>query len=165
MEQLMVTPIKPYQLILGKLIPFVVIGFVDVIVVLTLAHFWFGVPIVGSVPLLFGLSGVFILTTLGLGLFISTIAKTQQQAMLIAQFFFFMPFIFLGGFVFPISNMPAVIQPFTYLIPLRYFFEIVRGVLLKGAGMRELWSQALALVVFGAVIFTLSVKRFRKTLG
>jgi ABC-2 type transport system permease protein len=165
MEQLMVTPIKPYQLILGKLIPFVVIGFVDVIVVLTLAHFWFGVPIVGSVPLLFALSGVFILTTLGLGLFISTIAKSQQQAMLIAQFFFFMPFIFLGGFVFPISNMPAVIQPFTYLIPLRYFFEIVRGVLLKGAGMRELWSQALALVVFGVVILTLSVKRFRKTIG
>jgi ABC-2 type transport system permease protein len=165
LEQLMVTPIRPYQLILGKLIPFTVIGFIDVVVVLALAHFWFGVPIAGSVPLLFVLSGIFILTTLGLGLFISTIAKSQQQAMLIAQFFFFMPFMFLGGFVFPISNMPEVIQPFTYLIPLRYFFEIVRGVLLKGAGLRELWPQALALVVFGVGILTLSVKRFRKTMG
>jgi ABC-2 type transport system permease protein len=164
LEQLMVTPIKPYQLILGKLIPFTVIGFVDVVVVLALAHFWFGVPILGSLPLLFALSGVFILTTLGLGLFISTIAKSQQQAMLIAQFFFFMPFMFLGGFVFPISNMPKVIQSFTYLMPLRYFFEIVRGLFLKGAGLQELWPQALALVVFGVAIFALSVRRFQKTL-
>ncbi len=165
LEQLMVTPIRPYQLILGKLIPFTVIGFADVLVVLALAHFWFGVPILGSLPLLFGLSGILILTTLGLGLFISTIARTQQQAMLIAQFFFFMPFIFLGGFVFPISNMPAVIQPITYLMPLRYFFEIVRGLFLKGAGLHELWPQGLALVAFGVGIFALSVRRFRKTLG
>lgn len=165
LEQLMVTPIKPYQLILGKLIPFTVIGFVDVVVVLSLAHFWFGVPIRGSLPLLFGLSGIFILTTLGLGLFVSTIARSQQQAMLISMFFFFIPFMFLGGFVFPISNMPGVIQPFTYLMPLRYFFEIVRGLLLKGAGLDELWPQGLALVAFGVGIFALSVRRFRKTLA
>ncbi len=165
LEQLMVTPIKPYQLILGKLIPFTVIGFVDVLVVLALAHFWFGVPIRGSLPLLFGLSGIFILTTLGLGLFVSTVAKSQQQAMLISMFFFFIPFMFLGGFVFPISNMPRVIQPFTYLMPLRYFFEIVRGLLLKGAGLHELWPQGAALVAFGVGIFALSVRRFRKTLG
>src|SRR5258708_189386 len=96
LEQLLVTPIKPYELILGKLIPFILIGFVDVLVVLAIARFWFGVPMVGSLALLFGLSALFILTTLGLGLFISTLAKSQQQAMLIAQFFFFMPSTFLS---------------------------------------------------------------------
>ena len=126
MEQLLVTPIKPHELILGKLIPFTVIGIVDVLIVLALARYWFAVPMLGSIPLLFGLSLLFILTTLGLGLFVSTIARTQQQAMLIAAFFFFMPFIYLSGFAFPIANMPESIQLFTYLIPLRYFLEIVR---------------------------------------
>lgn len=164
MEQLLVTPIKPYQLILGKLIPFTAIGFLDVLIVLALARFWFGVPLLGSIPLLFVLSALFILTTLGLGLFVSTIAKTQQQAMLIAQFFFFMPFMFLSGFTFPIANMPEVIQWFTYLIPLRYFLEIVRGLFLKGAGMQELWPQAAALLALGVMIFSLSVMRFQKKL-
>lgn len=164
LEQLMVTPIRPYQLIAGKLIPFTVIGFLDVVIVLTIARFWFRVPLVGSLPLLFALSGLFILTTLGLGLFISTIARSQQQAMLIAQFFFFMPFLFLSGFAFPIANMPRIIQYATYVIPLRYFLEIVRGVFLKGAGPAELWPQALALTGIGVVILTLSVLRFHKTL-
>lgn len=164
MEQLLVTPMKPYQLIIGKLIPFTAIGFLDVIVVLALARFWFGVPLQGSLVVLFSLSALFILTTLGLGLFVSTIARSQQQAMLIAQFFFFMPFMFLSGFAFPIANMPKLIQPFTYLIPLRYFLEIVRAVFLKGAGLAELWPQALALFGLGIAIFSLSVIRFRKTL-
>jgi ABC-2 type transport system permease protein len=164
LEQLLVTPIRPFELILGKLIPFVLIGFVDVAIVLAIARYWFQVPMLGSLPLLFGLSGLFILTTLGLGLFISTIAKSQQQAMLIAQFFFFMPFMFLSGFAFPISNMPTVIQYAAYLIPLRYFLEIVRGVFLKGAGFAELWPQALALLGLGVAIFSLSVARFRETL-
>ena len=164
LEQLLVSPIRPYELILGKLIPFVLIGFVDVVVVLALARYWFKVPTVGSLPLLLSLSGLFILTTLGLGLFISTIAKSQQQAMLIAQFFFFMPFIYLSGFAFPISNMPRIIQYATYLIPLRYFLEIVRGVFLKGSGIAELWPQALALLGLGVAILTLAVARFRETL-
>ncbi|HTY58816.1 MAG TPA: ABC transporter permease [Bacteroidota bacterium] len=164
LEQLMVTPIRPYQLIIGKLLPFTVIGFVDVVIVLAIARFWFHVPLVGSLPLLFALSGLFILTTLGLGLFISTIARTQQQAMLIAQFFFFMPFLFLSGFAFPVANMPRVIQYATYVIPLRYFLEIVRGVFLKGAGLAELWGQALALLGIGVLILSLSVLRFHKTL-
>jgi ABC-2 type transport system permease protein len=164
LEQLMVTPIRPYQLILGKLIPFTLIGFVDVLVVLALARYWFAVPMLGSLPLLFVLSALFILNTLGLGLFISTIAKSQQQAMLIAQFFFFMPFLFLSGFAFPIANMPRVIQYATYVIPLRYFLEIVRGIFLKGSGLHELWVQTLALIVLGLTILTLSVRRFRKTL-
>ncbi len=165
LEQLMVTPIKPYQLILGKLIPFIIIGFFDMVIVLAVARYWFEVPLVGSVPLLFGLSALFILTTLGLGLFISTISKSQQQAMLIAQFFFFMPFMFLSGFSFPIANMPEVIQYVTYLIPLRYFLEIVRAVFLKGATLNELWPQATALAVFGVAILSLSVMRFQKNLG
>lgn len=164
LEQLMVTPIKPYQLILGKLIPFTIIGFVDVVVVLTIARFWFNVPMQGSIFLLFGLSGLFILTTLGLGLFVSTIAKSQQQAMLIAQFFFFMPFTFLSGFTFPIANMPQAIQYITYLIPLRYFLEIVRGIFLKGTTLGELWPQAAALLAFGVCILTLSVLRFHRKL-
>jgi ABC-2 type transport system permease protein len=164
LEQLMVTPIKPYQLIIGKLIPFAAIGFLDVLAVLAIARYWFHVPLVGSLLLLFALSGLFILTTLGIGLWISTIAKTQQQAMLIAQFFFFMPFMYLSGFAFPIANMPRVIQYCTYAIPLRYFLEIVRGIFLKGAGLRELWSQALALLIIGVTILTLSVLRFSKKL-
>jgi ABC-2 type transport system permease protein len=164
LEQLMVTPIRPYQLIIGKLIPFAVIGFLDVLIVLGIARFWFTVPLVGSLPLLFALSGLFILTTLGLGLFISTIARSQHQAMLIAQFFFFMPFLFLSGFAFPIANMPRIIQYATYVIPLRYFLEIVRGVFLKGAGIAELWGQALALLLIGTAILALSVLRFHKTL-
>jgi ABC-2 type transport system permease protein len=164
LEQLMVTPIRPFQLILGKLIPFALIGFLDVIFVLSVARFWFGIPLRGSIVLLFGLSGLFILTTLGLGLLVSTIAKSQQQAMLIAQFFFMFPFMILGGFAFPIANMPPAIQLITYLFPLRYFLVIVRGIFLKGSGIAELWSQALPLLVIGVSIFALSVLRFRKKL-
>jgi ABC-2 type transport system permease protein len=164
LEQLMVTPIRPFELIMGKLIPFVIIGFIDVVIVLAVARYWFGVPMVGSLALLFFLAGLFILTTLGIGLFISTIARTQQQAMLIAQFFFFMPFLFLSGFAFPIANMPLVIRSITYIVPLRYFLEIVRGIFLKGATLRELWPQGLALLLIGITTLTLSVLRFHKKL-
>jgi ABC-2 type transport system permease protein len=164
LEQLLVTPIKPYQLILGKLIPFIIIGGVDMGIVLTIAHYWFEVPLLGSLPLLFGLSGLFILTTLGLGIFISTISKSQQQAMLIAQFFFFMPFMFLGGFAFPIENMPVIIQWVSYLIPLRYFLVIVRGIFLKGTDLAQLWPQTMALALFGIAILSLSILRFRRRL-
>jgi ABC-2 type transport system permease protein len=165
LEQLMVTPIKPYQLIVGKLLPFVIIGGLDVVLVILVARFWFDVPLRGSVTLLLALSGLFVLTTLGLGLFVSTISKTQQQAMMTAQFFFFMPFLYLSGFAFPIENMPRVIQYLTYLIPLRYFIVIIRGVFLKGVGIAELWPQAIPLWIFGLAILTLSVLRFRKRLG
>jgi len=164
LEQLMVTPIQPHQLIFGKLVPFVIIGALDVTIVLSIATFWFEVPLRGSVLLLYGLSGLFLLTTLGLGIFVSTISRSQQQAMLIAQFFFFMPFMFLSGFAFPISNMPEIIQYVTYLIPLRYFLEIVRGVFLKGIGIAELWPQAVALFAGGVVILTLSILRFKRRL-
>lgn len=164
-EQILVTPIKPYQFILGKLLPFIIIGFVDVALVLGVAVNWFEIPLKGSIPLLFALCGLFLLTTLGLGLFVSTVSRTQQQAMMTAQFFVFFPFLFLSGFTFPIENMPPIIQGITHLIPLRYFLSIIRGLFLKGVGMMELWDEALFLLIFGLVILSLSVVRFKKTLG
>ena len=164
-EQILVTPIKSHQFILGKLLPFVVIGFADVVLVLGVAVNWFDIPLKGSVALLFALCALFILTTLGIGLFVSTISKTQQQAMMTAQFFIFFPFIFLSGFTFPIENMPAMIQAISFVIPLRYFIEIIRGLFLKGVGMETLWPQALALLGFGVTILSLSVMRFHKRLS
>jgi ABC-2 type transport system permease protein len=165
LEQLVVTPIKPYQLIIGKLAPFFMIGVVDVLLVVFFASFIFSLPVKGGIALLLGLSLLFLMTTLGLGLFISTISRTQQQAMMTAIFFFMLPMMFFGGFVFPIENMPAIIQYVSYLIPLRYYFVIVRGLFLKGVGMNILWTQALALFLFGSVILSLSVIRFQKRLG
>jgi ABC-2 type transport system permease protein len=163
MEQLMVTPIRAYELILGKLLPFFLIGLIEIGVVVAVAVFWFGVPVKGSIWLLFALSPTFMLTTLGLGLFISTISRNQQQAMLTAVFFI-LPQIILSGFVFPIENMPPPIQWLTYVVPLRYFLVIIRGLFLKAAGWGALWDETAALVVFGVVILGLSVLRFRKNL-
>ncbi len=165
LEQIVVTPIKPYQLIIGKLAPFFAIGVVDVILVVFFASLVFSLPVKGGVLLLLLLSLIFLMTTLGLGLFISTISRTQQQAMMTAIFFFMMPMIFFSGFVFPIENMPAVIQYISYFLPLRYYFVIVRGLFLKGVGMNILWTQALVLLIFGSVILSLSVMRFHKRLG
>ncbi|MDH4271672.1 MAG: ABC transporter permease [Candidatus Aminicenantes bacterium] len=163
MEQLMVTPIRAHELILGKLLPFFFIGLIEIGVVVAVAVFWFGVPVKGSIWLLFALSPTFMLTTLGLGLFISTISRNQQQAMLTAVFFI-LPQIILSGFVFPIENMPRIIQGLTYVVPLRYFLVIIRGLFLKAAGWGALWDETAALVVFGMVILGLSVLRFRKNL-
>jgi drug efflux transport system permease protein len=163
MEQLIVTPIRPHQLIIGKLLPFVLIGLAQATVVIVVAHFWFGVPLRGSVALLYVLSLAFMLNTLGIGLFISTISRTQQQAMF-TTIFFIMPMIMLGGFVFPIENMPPLFQLISRIVPTRYFFVIIRGIMLRGATWAELWDQAAALIVIGAVIFSLSVLRFHKKL-
>jgi len=165
MEQLMVTPIKAYQLIIGKLAPFTLIGLMDIILVLLVATFWFNIPVKGSVPLLFGLCAIFLTTTLGLGLFVSTVSRTQQQAMMTAVFFVMLPMIFLSGFVFPIENMPRAIQLITYFLPLRYFLVIIRGLFLKGVGIEELWDETMVLGIFGIVILTMSVLRFQKRLG
>lgn len=165
LEQLVVTPIKAWQLIVGKLAPFLVIGMIDVVLVVGVATLFFALPVKGGFWLLLLLCLVFLMSTLGLGLFVSTISKTQQQAMMTAIFFFMMPMIFFSGFVFPIENMPLVIQGISYLMPLRYFFVIVRGLFLKGVGINILWPQALALLVFGTIILTMSVLRFRKRLA
>jgi len=163
MEQLIVTPVRPHELILGKLLPFFLIGLVEITVVVAVAVFGFGVPVKGSIWLLFGLSPTFMLTTLGLGLFISTISRNQQQAMLTAAFFI-IPQIILSGFVFPIENMPRLIQGLTYVVPLRYFLVIIRGLFLKAVGLNALWDETAALLVFGLAILGLSILRFRKTL-
>jgi ABC-2 type transport system permease protein len=164
LEQLIVTPLSSRQLLLGKLLPFALLGFVDVLLVLAAAYLLFGIAVSGSLLLLLALSAVFLLTTLGLGLLISTVSRNQQQAMMTAVFFVMLPMVFLSGFVFPIENMPASIQALTYLLPLRYYFVIVRGLFLKGVGLRELWPEALALLVFGIAIFGISALRFRKRL-
>jgi ABC-2 type transport system permease protein len=162
LEQLNVTPLRRWELIVGKLLPYGVIALVDVLLVVAVAVFWFEVPLRGSLTLLFAMSLIYVLCTLALGLFISTISDNQQQAMMTATFFFLVPMIYLSGFIFPIENMPRVIQPFTYLIPLRYFLVIVRGIFLKGIGLEVLWPQAVALAAWGAGMLTLAVLRSRK---
>ena len=164
LEQLIVTPIKPYQMILGKLIPFAILGFLSVIIVLTAMNVIFSIPVKGSVVFLFVSTFIYLLTTLGLGLFVSTISKTQQQAMMLAIFVIMMPMIFLSGFTFPIENMPKAIQLITYIIPLRYFMVIIRGVILKGIGIADLWPELLILLVMGVSILSFSTLRFRKKL-
>jgi ABC-2 type transport system permease protein len=165
LEQLNVTPLARWELITGKLLPYAFIGIIDVVLVLVVAIFWFEVPMRGSLALLFGMCLIYLLSTLGLGLFVSTISRTQQQAMMTAIFFFLTPMIYLSGFIFPIENMPAWIQPLTYLIPLRYFLIIVRGIFQKGIGLEILWPQALALFAWGAVVLTLATLRSSKRLG
>ena len=165
LEQLDVSPIKPYELILGKLIPFTIIGIVDIVVVLLVASLWFDIPVKGSVILLFLLSIIFLISTLGMGLFVSTVASNQQQAMMISMFFLMMPMMFLSGFIFPIDNMPKFIQVITYVMPLRYYFNIVRGLFLKGVGFSELWLDGLLMFILGIIIFTISVLRFKKRIG
>lgn len=164
MEQLIVTPLRPGEIIIGKLLPFVVVGFIELIFAMLVIRFVFLIPMRGNILTFLALSTFFILNTLGLGLFISTLVRTQQQAMLIAAFFFMMPFVLLSGFAFPIENMPEPVQRFTLLIPLRYYLEAVRGIYLKGLGWAELWPQALALSALGAGILALAVSNFKKKL-
>jgi len=165
LEQLNVTPLGRLELIIGKLLPYGLIGLIDVLIVLVVIVFWFEVPLRGSFWLLFGMSLIYLLTTLGLGLFTSTISHTQQQAMMTSTFFFLIPMMYLSGFVFPIENMPDSIQPITYLIPLRYFVVILRGIFLKGVGLETLWPQALALFGWGVAILTLAYMRSSKRLA
>jgi ABC-2 type transport system permease protein len=163
MEQLMVTPLRPMELMLGKTLPFAVVGLVDVTLVTALALVLFHVPFNGSFLLLLCCALLFLMTSLGAGLFISTISHTQQQAMM-SSFFFSMPAFMLSGFAFPIRNMPLVVQYLSYLNPLRYFIEIVRGIFLKGVGVGVLWPQMACLAVYGLTVLTLSALRFHKTL-
>jgi len=165
MEQLIVTPVRPYQMIIGKLVPFTILGFVAVTIVLVAMRIIFEIEIKGSIIFLFGSSFLYILSTLGLGLLISTISKTQQQAMMIAIFAVMLPMVFLSGFAFPIENMPKIIQAVSYAIPLRYFITIIRGVILKGLGFADLWIEASVLFGMGISILLLSSLRFRKKLG
>jgi len=164
LEQLMVTPIRSFELILGKLFPFIIVGMTNVCVVLTVMVFGFGIPIKGSVLLLFVLTGTFLMTSLGVGLFVSTISKTQQQAMMTAIFFVMMPMMYISGFVFPIENMPMPLQYLSLCIPMRYYLVVVRSIILKGVGLDMLWPQAVMLLTMGLGILVASALRFRKKL-
>jgi ABC-2 type transport system permease protein len=165
LEQLNVTPLRRWELIVGKLLPYGVIALVDVLLVTAVAVFWFEVPLRGSLWLLLAMSLLYVLCTLALGLFISTVSDTQQQAMMTATFFFLTPMIYLSGFIFPIENMPRVIQYATFLIPLRYFLVIVRGIFLKGIGLSLLWPEAAAMCAWGIVVLALAVARSQKTVS
>ncbi len=162
-EQLIVSPLKPVELILGKTIPFAIIGFIDVLIVISLSFSLFKIPLNGNLPLLFFSMLLYLFNTLGVGLFISTVSKTQQQAMM-TSFFFTMPAVMLSGFVFPIENMPKVIQYLTYINPVKYFLVIVNGIFLKGTGFSILWPNMLALGAIGFIILFISVIRFKKRL-
>ena len=164
MEQIMVTPIGRLEFILGKTIPFALIGFVDVALITLVAVFWFRVPLLGNPLMLFLGTALYLLSTLGVGLFISTVSATQQQAMMTA-FFFMLPAFMLSGFVYPIANMPEGVQWLTYLNPLRYYLVIIRGVFLKGLGPQVLWPQMLALAALGGTMLVLAAGRFRKTMA
>ncbi|MGD2178354.1 MAG: ABC transporter permease [Anaerolineae bacterium] len=162
-EQLIVTPVKPLELVIGKVVPYIFIAFFDVLEVLAIGVFWFGVPIRGSLGLLLGLAALFLLTSLGMGIFISSAAHTQQEAMLLT-FLTLFPSIFLGGFFFPIEAMPGWLQAITYVIPLRYMLSVIRGIILKGVGLEILHRQVIALGLFGAGIMLLAASRFQKRL-
>jgi ABC-2 type transport system permease protein len=163
MEQLMVTPVRPIELMLGKTLPFAVVGLLDVVLITTVALLLFHIPMRGNFLLLLFCAVLFLMTSLGAGLFLSTISQTQQQAMMMS-FFFSTPAFMLSGFAFPIRNMPVLVQYITYLNPVRYFIEIVRGLFLKGAGISVLWPQMLCLAVYGTLVLVLSAVRFHKKL-
>ncbi|MEO8483611.1 MAG: ABC transporter permease [Acidobacteriota bacterium] len=162
LDQLNVTPITRWEIILGKLLPYAAVGFVDVLLVIAVAVFWFAVPLRGSVTLLLAASAVYLICTLGLGLFVSTISSTQQQAMMTATFFILIPMMYLSGFIFPVENMPVPIQYVTTLIPLKYFLVIVRGIFLKGVGFAELWPQFAAMGAWGVAVLALAGFRSSK---
>ena len=164
MEQLIVTPIRSWQLLVGKLFPFAVIGFIQALLISAVTVWGFKVRLAGSFPLLLGLTMLFVLSTLGLGLLVSTLVQNQQQAMMGAAFVLMIPMIYLSGLLFPIENMPQGIQYVTYAIPVRYYAEILRGIFLRGSGIDVLWPQALVLLVMGVSILTVAARRFRKRL-
>ena len=162
-EQIMVTPIRPVEFIVGKCAPFAVIGFLDTALVSAVGLFWFEIPFRGSFALLLLGTALFLLSTLGIGLFISTVSRTQQQAMM-TTFFFFFPAMLFSGFIFPITSMPEAFQWLSLADPLRYFLVIIRGVFLKGVGADVLWPEMAALLAMGVAVMGFAVSRFRKTL-
>jgi len=162
-EQLIVTPIRPWELVVGKILPYVILAFVNMAEVLALGHFWFGVPVRGNLLLILALSGLFLLSSLGIGLLVSTIANTQQEAMLVV-WMTLLPAIFLSGFFFPVEAMPKVLQWISLLLPLRYYLVIIRSLMLKDIGVAALWPNVVALAIFGLALMTAASLRVRKRL-
>ena len=161
LDQLMVSPIKKYELLIGKIIPFATVGFIVVTVAILFAKLWYRIPIVGNLGLFALFVSVYLFTTLGIGLFVSASVRTQQQAMFMTFFFIFF-FMLMSGFMFQIENMPKAAQILSYLDPLRYLIVVVREIFIKGADLRHLYKQGIALVLFGGTIFTFAVIRFQK---
>ncbi|MDP2923999.1 MAG: ABC transporter permease [Candidatus Omnitrophota bacterium] len=164
MEQLTVSPLKPLELIVGKLLPFGVIALIQITLITALGVLWFHIPLRGSLLFLLFSTCIYLFTTLGIGLFISTISSTQQEAMM-SVFLFYMPTVLLSGFAYPIANMPMFIQWLTIFNPLRYFLVVIRGIFLKGVGIEILWTQLVPLLVMGIIVITLSALKFRKSLS
>jgi len=162
-EQLIVTPIRPWELVVGKILPYVILAFIMMIEVLALGHYWFDVPVRGDLGLILGVSGLFLLTSLGIGLLASTFANTQQEAMLIV-WMLLLPSIFLSGFFFPLEAMPKVLQWISYAMPLRYYLVVIRSLLLKDVGLAAIQSDVISLAIFGVVLMTAASMRFRKRL-
>ena len=162
-EQLIVTPIRPIELILGKILPYAFVAVVIALEVLLIGTLWFGVPIKGDLALLLGITGIFLISTLGIGLLISTIANTQQEALLLTMFTL-LPSVFLSGFIYPLSALPAWLQPVSGIIPLTYFLTVARGIIIKGVGIESLIPQVTALTIFAVILIGLASSRFRKRL-
>jgi len=164
LEQLIVTPLRPWQMILGKLAPFVVVGMFDMFLITAIVTFVFGVPLRGSLLLLTLLTFLFLMTTLGFGLLVSTVVRTQQQAMGFCVYVLMVPMIYLSGLIFPLENMPRGFQEASRIIPVRYYANILRGIFLKGSGIDVLWPDGLALLLIGITVLTAAALRFRKSL-
>lgn len=163
-EQLMVTPVRAIEVLVGKTVPYVFAGFLDAVLIVLIGMFWFRVPIVGNLALLLAYSSLFVVVGLGMGILIATLVRTQQQVALSAQVAI-IPNILLSGFMFPIDSMPEIMQWFTTILPMRYFLVIVRGIMMKGLGPNDLWGQTIPLAILGAIVFSISWYRFRKVFG
>ncbi len=165
LEQILVTPVRPYELILGKVLPYMALATLDALLILLVGRFWFGVPFVGNPLVLLGFSLLYILTSLSMGVLISTIAPNQQISMMMAAMLTMLPSFILSGFVFPLASMPVILQVISHIIPARYFLVIIRGILLKGVGIEVLWPNALFLLVLSVLLLLFSVKRFKVRLA
>jgi len=164
MEQLIATPAKPHEIIIGKLIPYFFLGIIQISLVILVGTFLFSVPLKGNIFFLFCVSGVFLICGLGIGLLISTITRSQQLAFMFSVLFTFLPSFLLSGFIFPISSMPDIIQFFTYLVPAKYFLIVLRGIFLKGTGLGTLWPEVVSLFAFASLILLACAKRLRLSL-
>jgi ABC-2 type transport system permease protein len=163
LEALVVSPLKRWEIMLGKILPNLLVAYGQMTLALVVAHYVFAVPIRGSVGLLYAISAIFMLGTLGIGIYVSTMSRTVPQAMQLG-FLAILPSIYLSGLLFPLEGMPEPAQYFARILPITYFLRIIRGIVLKGIGLADLWPDVWPLVAFGAVIFTLAVLRFRKSL-
>lgn len=163
-EQLIVSPIRPYQIVIGKLVPYVVLSFIALLVVMMVAYFLFDLPVKGNLFQLLLLGAVYLICVLGIGIFVSTVANDMSTAMLLSMLISMLPSILLSGFVFPIRNMPAILQFISLFVPARYFLRIIRGIYLKGIGINLLWTETLFLIGFAVIVFGFAISRFRKRL-